>query len=150
MNLLNEEKFMRAALKEAELAYCEDEIPIGAVIVINGDIIAANHNRNRQLIDPTAHAEILVLKETAKKIGVFRLVDADLYVTIEPCPMCAGAIIYSRIKRVIYGCKDEKAGCDSSVLNILNNPNFNHRAQTISGILENECREIMQKFFKDN
>jgi len=149
MSLLIYEQFMKSALCQADLAYKEDEVPIGAVLVIDNNIIAENHNRNRQLIDPTAHAEILVLREAAQKIGEFRLNNAELYVTVEPCPMCAGAIIYSRIKKVIYGCKDAKAGCHTSVLNILNNKKFNHRVETISGILEKESLELLQNFFKE-
>jgi len=142
------EKYMRIALEESAAAFDEGEIPIGAAIVLNGELLARNHNRNRALIDPTAHAEILALREAARKLGVFRLIGADLFVTVEPCPMCAGAIIYSRIARVIYGCQDLKAGCDVSVCNILNNHKFNHRAQVIPNILSAECRQYLQDFFK--
>lgn len=140
---------MRAAIEEAEKAYMEDEIPIGAVVVLNGNIISREHNRNRALIDPTAHAEILALRKAAKGLGVFRLVDAEIYVTVEPCPMCAGAMLYSRIKKLVYGCFDPKAGCDVSVCNILNNSGFNHRVETISGFYANECAELLGKFFRE-
>jgi len=140
---------MRAALEEAETAFKENEIPIGAIIVVSGNIISRQHNRNRALIDPTAHAEILALREAALKLGVFRLVDAEIYITVEPCPMCAGAMLYSRIKKAVYGCFDPKAGCDVSVCNLLNNSGFNHKVETVSGILADKSAELLGKFFKE-
>ena len=142
------EKYMRIAIEEAESAYREDEVPIGAVIVENGNIISRAHNRNRQLCDTTAHAEILALREASRLKGKIRLTESDIFITVEPCAMCAGAIIYGRIKRVIYGCADLKAGCDVSTLNILDNPKFNHRTEVIRNIKEEECRKILQEFFQ--
>ncbi len=142
------EEYMKIALEEAQCAYREDEVPVGAVIVESGRILSRTHNRNRQYADPTAHAEILALREASKNKGVFRLTESDMFITVEPCPMCAGAIIYSRIKRVIYGCADYKAGCDVSVMNILNNEKFNHRTEVIRNIKEFDCKKILQDFFK--
>jgi len=140
---------MKVAIEEAKQAYIEDEVPIGAVLVKDNKIISRNHNKNRQLIDPTAHAEILVLRDAAKKIGAFRLVDTDLFVTIEPCPMCSGAIIYSRIKNLYFGCVDLKTGCAGSTLNIVSNDFFNHKVNYYKNILEDECSSIIKKFFKE-
>jgi tRNA(adenine34) deaminase len=143
------EKFMNIAVEEAEKAYIEDEVPIGAVLVIDNEVISRNHNRNRQLTDPTAHAEILVLREAAKKLGCFRILNSILFVTMEPCPMCAGAMLYSRIGKIVYGCADLKAGCDTSVCNILNNEKFNHRVEVIRNFNEKKCKYLLQKFFKE-
>ncbi|HPN31604.1 MAG TPA: tRNA adenosine(34) deaminase TadA [bacterium] len=143
------EKYMKIAIEEAETAYKEDEVPVGAVIVENGNILARAHNRNRQTSDTTAHAEILALREASKIKGKIRLTESDIFITVEPCPMCAGAIIYGRIKRVIYGCADLKAGCDVSVLNILDNPKFNHRTEVVRNIKEEECKKILRDFFQE-
>jgi len=145
---MSEEKFMREALLEAQKALVKGEVPIGAVIVREGEIIARAHNLKEELKDPTAHAEILAIQEAARKLNKWRLSDCTLYVTLEPCPMCAGALVQSRIKRVVYGAHDLKAGAAGSVVDILDEPRFNHRANVSSGVLAEECREIMQEFFR--
>ncbi len=142
------ETFMRAALEEAQKAFDEDEVPIGAVVVCDGRIISRAHNMREQLHDPTAHAEILVLREAARYLGGWRLHRCDLYVTIEPCPMCAGAAMQARIHSVVFGAPDEKAGCCGTVHNLLDEERFNHRAPVTGGVLEAECRKIMSDFFK--
>jgi tRNA(adenine34) deaminase len=141
--------FMEQALQEAKKAYDMGEVPIGAVIVRDGEIIARGHNLRETCKDPTLHAEIVAIREAAGKLGGWRLSGCELYVTIEPCPMCAGAIIQSRIDRVIYGAMDPKAGCAGSLYNILADSRFNHRADVVAGIMEEECRQIMQIFFKN-
>lgn len=140
-------KYMKEALKEAEKAFIKDEIPIGAVLVRNDEIIAYGHNLRNIEKDPLRHAEIDVIREGAKIVGDWRLEDCTLYVTIEPCPMCSGAIVQARIPRVVYGAKNIKAGCAGSVLDILNEPRFNHQVDVIDGVLEKECGEIMKRFF---
>ncbi len=142
------ETFMRAALEEAKLAFEEDEVPIGAVVVCDGRIIARAHNLREHLNDPTAHAEILAMRKAAEYLGGWRLFRCDLYVTVEPCPMCAGAIVQARIANLVYGTSDERAGCCGSVYNLTNEPKFNHKVNVVSGILQKECRELMSSFFK--
>jgi tRNA(adenine34) deaminase len=141
--------FMEQALQEAKKAYHIEEVPIGAVIVKDGEIIARGHNLRETYKDPTLHAEIVAIREAAKKLGGWRLSGCELYVTIEPCPMCAGAIIQARIERVIYGARDPKAGCAGSLYNLLTDFRFNHRADVVPGVMEEECRGILQKFFRD-
>ena len=141
--------FMEQALQEAKKAYHIEEVPIGAVIVKDGEIIARGHNLRETYKDPTLHAEIVAIREAAKKLGGWRLSGCVLYVTIEPCPMCAGAIIQARIERVIYGARDPKAGCAGSLYNLLTDFRFNHRADVVPGVMEEECRGILQKFFRD-
>ena len=141
--------FMEQALQEAKKAYHIEEVPIGAVIVKDGEIIARGHNLRETYKDPTLHAEIVAIREDAKKLGGWRLSGCELYVTIEPCPMCAGAIIQARIERVIYGARDPKAGCAGSLYNLLTDFRFNHRADVVPGVMEEECRGILQKFFRD-
>ncbi|NLO82156.1 MAG: nucleoside deaminase [Clostridiales bacterium] len=140
---------MEQALQEAKKAYHIEEVPIGAVIVKDGEIIARGHNLRETYKDPTLHAEIVAIREAAKKLGGWRLSGCELYVTIEPCPMCAGAIIQARIERVIYGARDPKAGCAGSLYNLLTDFRFNHRADVVPGVMEEECRGILQKFFRD-
>lgn len=142
-----DEKFMGIALEEAQLAFEKGEVPIGAVIVCDNKVIAKTHNLRELSNRAIGHAEILAIDEANKKLNSWRLDSCTLYVTIEPCPMCAGAIIQSRIKRVVYGAKDLKAGVHQSVFNLFEYP-FNHKVDVISGVLENECREIIQRFFK--
>jgi tRNA(adenine34) deaminase len=140
---------MALALKEAEKAYLEEEVPIGAVLISSAEeILAVDHNRTRQLNDPTAHAEILALRKAAQDQKNFRLPGATLFVTIEPCLMCAGAIIQARVDRVVYGAADPKAGALGSLYDISADRRLNHRFEVIPGILEPECRELMQRFFK--
>jgi len=140
---------MALALREAERAFLEEEVPIGAVVVSSTEeILAVDHNRTRQLNDPTAHAEILTLRTSAQGQNNFRLPGAILYVTIEPCLMCAGAIIQARLGKVIYGAADSKAGALGSLYDISSDSRLNHRFEVIKGVLESECRELMQRFFK--
>lgn len=141
--------FMRIALMEAEIALSKGEVPVGAVIVIDGNIISKSHNKKETSIDPTAHAEALAIREAALKIGNWRLNQATLYVTKEPCIMCAGAIINSRIGRVVFGCSDVKGGAVSSLYQILSDFRLNHQAKVVSGVLENESRELLKRFFGD-
>ena len=146
-----DEKNMLIAMDEALKAYKEKEVPIGAVLIEeeSGILVCKNHNRMEQLDDATAHAEILVLQEATKKIGRRNLKNCTMYVTIEPCPMCAGALFLSRINRVVYGGVDSKFGAAESLFNILNNPALNHQIKVTAGILENECTELMKKFFAE-
>ena len=142
---------MRIALAEALKAYIEKEVPIGAVLVDNesGILVCKNHNRIEQLNDATAHAEILVLREGFKKLKRRRLENCTLYVTVEPCAMCAGALVLSRVERLVYGVYDSKFGAAESIFNVVNNPALNHRLKVTAGILESECRELLQKFFNE-
>ena len=142
-----DESFMALALKEAEKALTVDEIPVGAILVHQGKVIAQAHNRREIDQDPTGHAEILALQEGAKKLGRWRLSDCTLYVTLEPCPMCAGAIVMARLGRLVYGVADYKTGAVESLFNIPGHPKINHTTQITAGILEEPCREILQNFF---
>lgn len=141
------EKFMRAALDEAAEAGRLGEIPIGAVVVRNGEIIASAHNLTETLKDPTAHAEILAVRKAAKVLGGWRLIGCDMYVTIEPCCMCAGALVWSRIENLYIGAMDPKAGACGSVFNIVRNDRLNHRIDVHTGIMEEECRRVVRDFF---
>ncbi|MBP3953669.1 tRNA adenosine(34) deaminase TadA [Bacillus suaedae] len=142
------EKWMEYALEEAEKAQIIGEVPIGAVIVKDGQIIAAAHNRRECDQQALAHAELSVIQEACQKLKSWRLLDCTLYVTLEPCPMCAGAIIQSRIPIVVYGAKDPKAGCAGSIMNLLEEPRFNHQTEIISGCLEEQCGSILTTFFR--
>jgi tRNA(adenine34) deaminase len=139
---------MGAALKEAQKGYKKDEVPVGAVVVVDGKIISRAHNLRESLMDPTAHAEILAIKKAAKKLGGWRLNRATLYTTLEPCPMCAGAIVHSRVNELVYGADDPKAGACGSIMNVVSSGHLNHRVRVISGVLKKESSEILQKFFK--
>jgi tRNA(adenine34) deaminase len=139
---------MKAALHEALKGYKKDEIPVGAVIVVDGKVIARAHNLRESLIDPTAHAEILCIKKAARKLGGWRLSSATLYTTLEPCPMCAGAIVHSRVKELVFGADDPKAGACGSIMNIVSSAHLNHRVKVVSAVLKAECSEILIKFFK--
>jgi tRNA(adenine34) deaminase len=141
-------KFMRMAIGEARRALAENEIPVGAVLVQNGRAIARAHNQPIRRSDPTAHAEILVLRRAARRLKNYRLTDCTLYVTIEPCAMCAGAIVQARLERVVYGARDPKAGAGGSVLAILNHPQLNHRVEVLGGILADDCAELLRNFFR--
>lgn len=145
--MLNE-KYMEEALKEAQKAYNYDEVPIGCVIVKNDKIIAREFNKREINKDASAHAEMLAIKEACKVVGNWRLEDCDLYVTLEPCPMCSGAIIQSRIANVFYGAKDKKGGCVESCLNMFDVKGFNHYPGYTGGVKEAECGEIISSFFK--
>jgi len=143
----NEDYFMRLALREAEQARTHDDAPIGAVLVRDGELLAAAHNERELRQDPTAHAEILALREAAHALGSWRVLDATLYVTLEPCAMCAGAIVLARVPRVVYGATDPKAGACGSVLDVLAEERLNHRPEVVSGQLAPECGQILSDFF---
>ncbi|MDD4496072.1 MAG: tRNA adenosine(34) deaminase TadA [Eubacteriales bacterium] len=147
--ILTSRHFMKQALAEANKARAEGEIPIGAVIVHNGEIIAAAHNMRETENDATSHAEIIAIREAGKKIGSWRLSECDIYVTLEPCPMCAGALIQSRIRTLYYGASDPKAGATGSVINLLSVKDFNHKVDVIAGILEDECASLLTEFFRN-
>ena len=142
------EEYMQLALEEARKAAALGEIPIGAVLVHEGEVVARAHNMRETWQDGTAHAEVIVIQEACKKLGRWRVSGCSLYVTVEPCPMCSGAIVNSRIDTVVYGCPDVKAGGAESIFNIITNPNLNHTATVISGICELECAQVMKEFFK--
>lgn len=139
---------MRAALRQAELAAAEGEVPVGAVVVHAGRVIARARNRPIHLNDPTAHAEILALRRAARKLGNYRLAGCTLYVTIEPCAMCASAMIHARIERLVFGAHDAKAGAAGSALQVLNHPKLNHRVEVSSGVLDEQCRDLLSGFFR--
>jgi tRNA(adenine34) deaminase len=145
---LPDEYFMREALRQVQKAYAADEVPVGAVVVREGRIIARAHNQVELLKDATAHAEMLALTQAEAAVGDWRLMDCDLYVTKEPCPMCAGAVVHTRIRRVIFGCADPSAGAGGSMMNLLQMPTLNHRCEITSGVLQNECAAILQEFFR--
>lgn len=143
------EYYMKQALKEAEKAYQKLEVPVGAIIVKDGKIIAKAHNQKETKTDTTKHAEILAIQKASKKLKSWRLIDCEMYVTLEPCSMCAGAIINSRIKKVYIGAMDEKTGAVGSVFNLFNDYTFNHKVEAETGVVEKECQEILRKFFKE-
>jgi tRNA(adenine34) deaminase len=142
------ELFMRMALQEAEQAMAEDEVPVGAVIVHNGRVIGRAHNQREQLRDPTAHAEMIAITQAAEALGSWRLEGCTLYATLEPCPMCAGAILQGRIPALVYGAPDPKAGAVQTLYQMLSDPRLNHRVQTVSGVLMTECGAILTRFFQ--
>ena len=144
-----EEKYMKEALKEAQKAFDKWEVPVGCVIVKDGKIIARAHNQKETKFDTTKHAEILAIQKASKKLGAWRLLDCDMYVTLEPCSMCAGAIINSRISNLYYGASDEKTGAVGSVLNLFDDYTFNHKVNYEKGILKDECENILKSFFKE-
>lgn len=143
-----DEHFMRLALREAERAAEHGDVPIGAVVVRDGEVLAAAGNERELRADPTAHAETLALREAARRLGGWRLPDAVLYVTLEPCPMCAGAIVLARVPRVVYGAPDPKAGAAGSVLDVLSEPRLNHRPLVEGGLLAEESAALLQSFFE--
>lgn len=143
-----DEKFMNAALKEAYKSFALDEVPVGVVIVKDDKIIARGHNLRETKQDPTGHAEIIAIKKASKKLKSWRLIDCTLYVTLEPCSMCAGAIMWSRIKRVVYGAKDIKGGAIGSSFNLFEQKGINHKPEVTSGVLENEASTLLKDFFK--
>lgn len=146
----NHQKFMQTALKEAEKAGQRAEVPIGAVIVAqNGEILAADHNKTIELSDPTAHAEILAMRAAAKQLQNYRLLNTTLYVTIEPCIMCMGAIVNARVARVVFGAGDPKWGAAGSLYDFSSDTRLNHRVEVISGVYEEACRRLMKDFFRD-
>lgn len=141
-------KFMKQALKEAKKAYEKLEVPVGAVIVKDGKIIARAHNLKETKTDTTKHAEILAIQKASKKLESWRLLDCEMYITLEPCSMCAGAIINSRIKKVYIGALDEKTGAAGSVLNLFEDYKFNHKVEVEKGVMQKECENILKDFFK--
>jgi tRNA(adenine34) deaminase len=143
----DEAPYMRLALAEAARALEHDDVPVGAVLVRGGEVVAAGHNERELLQDPSAHAEMLALREGARALGSWRLLDTTLYVTLEPCAMCAGAIVLGRVPRVVYGTVDPKAGAAGSVLDVLAEPRLNHRPAVTGGLLADECAALLRTFF---
>jgi len=139
---------MELAIKEAEKARTINEVPIGAVIVYDGEVIAAGYNVREKSQKTLSHAELVAIQEANEKIGSWRLEDCTLYVTLEPCPMCAGAIIQSRVKRVVFGASDPKAGCGGTLMNLFQNKQFNHQVEVRSGVLGEKCAKLLRDFFK--
>jgi len=148
-DLRPDEFWMEEALREGQRAQASGEVPVGAVIVHNGRIVGRGSNRPITTDDPTAHAEIIALREAGRTLGNYRLPECDLYVTIEPCAMCAGAIVHARIQRLVYGAIDAKAGAVESVMQVLDSPVLNHRVEVKKGVLANRCMELVQSFFRE-
>ena len=144
-----DEKYMKEAIKQAKKAYAIDEVPIGCVIVYDDKIIARGYNRRNIDKNTLAHAETQAIRKASKKMDDWRLEDCTLYVTLEPCQMCSGAIVQARIKRVVVGCMNSKAGCAGSIVNLLQMPEFNHQVELTTGVLEEECSQMMKQFFKE-
>ena len=149
IDLQSDDFFMGQALRMARRAWNQDEVPVGAVIVCNGQIVARTHNQVEQLKDATAHAEMLAITQAEAALGDWRLTECDLYVTKEPCPMCAGALVHARIRRVIFGCPSPKDGAAGSLMNLLQHPQLNHRCIVSSGVCHRECAELLQSFFRE-
>ncbi|MCE5091185.1 nucleoside deaminase [Staphylococcus devriesei] len=147
--MANDEYYMKLAIAEAKKAQRLGEVPIGAIIVKNDEVIARAHNLRETAQQPTAHAEHIAIERAAKEVGSWRLEGCTLYVTLEPCVMCSGAIVMSRIPRVVFGAMDPKGGCSGSLMNLVEEPRFNHRATVVSGILEKECGDLLRQFFRD-
>jgi tRNA(adenine34) deaminase len=144
----DDERFMREALEEARLAEASGEVPIGAVLVVDGAVVARGFNRPIGAVDPTAHAEVVVLREAAARMGNYRLTGAELYVTVEPCLMCVGALVHARVARVVYGAPEPRAGALGSATNALDTPGLNHRFVVDGGVLAEECGALLQRFFR--
>lgn len=147
MNVLRDQDYMELAIAEAKKAAAIREVPIGAVIIKDGALIACGYNRRETMQQPLAHAELLAIHQASRKLGTWRLSGCTLYVTLEPCPMCAGAIVQSRIDRLVYGASDPKAGCAGTLMDLLREPRFNHRAEVVAGVLEEECAQLLTNFF---
>jgi tRNA(adenine34) deaminase len=143
-----DERWMRLALEEAALAAADDEVPVGAVVVAGGRVVASAHNQREQLLDPTAHAEMIALTQAAAALGSWRLDGCVLYVTLEPCPMCAGAILQARVPRVVWGAADPKAGAVESLYRLFDDPRLNHRVEHVGHILAPECGRLLTEFFR--
>jgi tRNA(adenine34) deaminase len=141
------EYYMRQAIAEAKKAFEKDEVPVGAIIVYNSRVIAKAHNQREMLLDPTAHAEMIAITQASAYLQNWRLSDTTVYITLEPCTMCAGALVQARVKNLVYGAKDEKQGACESTVNLVNDPRFNHRMNVISGVLEDECSLLLKQFF---
>ena len=144
-----DEKFMKIAIEEANKAYSTLEVPIGAIVVYKDKVIGTGYNMRETLKDPTAHAEMIAIKKASEYLGGWRLIGCTMYVTVEPCPMCAGAILNSRIERLVIGTRDPKMGCCGTILDLLHNTSFNHQVDVTWGVLEEECSGIMKRFFKE-
>jgi tRNA(adenine34) deaminase len=145
---VTDEDFMRGALLQAEDAATHDDVPIGAVLVMDGEVLASAGNERQLRRDPTAHAEILALRAGAERLGTWRLDGTTMYVTLEPCPMCAGALVLARVKRLVYGPQDPKAGAAMSLYNVVQDPRLNHELQITAGVLEEECAAVLRVFFQ--
>ncbi|KUP43215.1 adenosine deaminase [Bacillus velezensis] len=145
---MNDEYYMREAIKEAKKAEAKGEVPIGAVLVLHDEIVARAHNLRETEQRSLAHAEMLAIDEACRKLGTWRLEDAVLYVTLEPCPMCAGAVVLSRVAKVVFGAFDPKGGCTGTLMNLLQEERFNHQAEVVSGVLGEECGEMLSAFFR--
>ncbi|MGZ4827503.1 MAG: tRNA adenosine(34) deaminase TadA [Terriglobales bacterium] len=143
-----DELYMEEALREARRAEAAGEVPVGAVVVCGGRIVGRGCNRNLAESDPTAHAEIIALRAAGREIGNHRLLDCEMFVTIEPCAMCAGALVHARIKRLVYGADDPKAGAVHSIMSVVNHPQLNHRMAVTGGVLAGKCQELLQTFFR--
>ncbi|MGB9341028.1 MAG: tRNA adenosine(34) deaminase TadA, partial [Polyangiales bacterium] len=146
-DLANDEQWMRAAIAEAKLAEGKGEVPVGAVIVHDGSIIGRGHNLRELSQDPTTHAELIAIRQAAEALGSWRLIDTALYVTLEPCPMCAGALVNARVPRVVWGCSDPKAGATETLYAIGSDPRLNHRFECVPGVLGDECSALLSEFF---
>lgn len=146
---MEDEQFMKEAIKQAKKAYKQDEVPIGCVIVQNGEIIARAYNKRNKKRNPLAHAEIMAINKASKVLGDWRLEDCTMYITLEPCQMCAGAIVQARIPKVVIGSMNPKAGCAGSILNLLQVQAFNHQVELVRGVMEEECTNMLQEFFKE-
>lgn len=144
-----DELWMEEALRQAQRALAAGEVPVGAVVVCGGKVVGSGFNRNLLDRDPTAHAEMLALRQAGQEIGNHRLLHCDMYTTIEPCPMCAGALVHARLRRLVYGADDAKAGAVHSVLQVINHPRLNHTMQVQGGVLAGRCAELLQAFFRD-
>ena len=138
---------MRLALREAESAFTEDEVPVGAVLVVDGQVIASTRNNRETSFDPAGHAELMAIREGAQKLKKWRLSNATLYVTKEPCPMCAGAMVNARLGRLVYGCGDVKGGAVDNLYQLLSDSRLNHQVEVVSGVLEEDCAQLLKKFF---
>ncbi|TYP69358.1 tRNA(adenine34) deaminase [Paenibacillus methanolicus] len=143
-----DQRWMQEAIEEARKAEAIGEVPIGAVIVKDGVVIGRGHNLRETTADPTAHAEMVAIREASTHLGAWRLMGCTLYVTLEPCPMCAGALVQSRIHKVVYGTTDPKAGCAGTLMNLLQEPRFNHETEMVSGVLQEECAALLTNFFR--
>ncbi|MDF4196159.1 MULTISPECIES: tRNA adenosine(34) deaminase TadA [Bacillus amyloliquefaciens group] len=145
---MNDEYYMREAIKEAKKAEAKGEVPIGAVLVLHDEIVARAHNLRETEQRSLAHAEMLAIDEACRKLGTWRLEEAVLYVTLEPCPMCAGTVVLSRVDKVVFGAFDPKGGCTGTLMNLLQEERFNHQAEVVSGVLGEECGEMLSAFFR--
>ena len=147
---MTDEAAIGLALEQARLAAAAGEVPVGAVVIVGGEVLAARHNERESAIDPTAHAEVLALRDAAAALGDWRLTGATLAVTLEPCPLCAGAALSARVSRVVFGAYDPKAGAAATLYNLLVDPRFNHNAEVVGGVREAECGELLSEFFSNH